>query len=151
MALSLNVPFQDSRRSQDLLNFLCTSEVKSCRRTFDRSRSFHHKTSIPVLCCGKVKASALGCSKCIKTFTKRKKNCLRPPGTSSMLFKLLSFNGKVEKRMAQWSLINRGVPQVSILQIELGFQGKYFPADQLTAFHWITGLRLQTFLRFFFK
>ena len=78
MALTLNVPFQDSRRSQDLLNFLCTSEVKSCRRTFDRSRSFHHKTSIPVLCCGKVKASALGCSKCIKTFTKRKKNCLRP-------------------------------------------------------------------------
>ena len=75
-ALSHKVPFQDSRRSQDLLNFLCTSEMKSCRRTFDRSRSFHHKTSIPILCCVKFKASALGCSKCIKTCTKRKKNCL---------------------------------------------------------------------------
>ena len=71
--------------------------------------------------------------------------------TSSMLFKLLSFIGEVEKRMAQWSWINRGVPQVSIIQIELGCHVKYFPADQLTAFHWITGFSLQTFLRFSFK
>ena len=71
--------------------------------------------------------------------------------TSSRLFKLLSFIGEVEKRMAQWSLITRGVPQVSILQIELGCHVKYFPADQLAAFHWITRLRLQTFLRLSFK
>ena len=71
--------------------------------------------------------------------------------TSSILFQLLSFIGEVEKRMAQWSLKNRGVPQVSIIQIELGCHFKYFPADQLTAFHWITGLILQTFLRLSFK
>ena len=100
----------------------------------------------------KIQSISIGMLKMYKKhLQKERKTVYVPPDTSSMLFKLLSFNGEVEKRMAQWSLINRGVPQVSILQIELGFQVKYFPADQLTAFHWITGLRLQTFLRLFFK
>ena len=63
----------------------------------------------------KIQSISIGMLKMHKTMYKKKEKLFTEPcnslvsalrrDTSSMLFKSLSFNGEVKKRMAQWSLI----------------------------------------------